>query len=117
MLGNPFGEEIFPDVQSKPPLVQLETIFSCPTICNLGKETNNHLTTTSFQVLVETGKVSPLLQAEQPQVSQQPLVRQILKTCHQLHCSSLDTLQHLNVFVVARGQKLITVFEVQPHQC
>ncbi|KAK4821271.1 hypothetical protein QYF61_017149 [Mycteria americana] len=38
-------------------------------------------------------------------------------TLHQLRCPSLDTLQHLNVSLVVRGQKLNTVFEVWPHQC
>ncbi|KAK4826723.1 LOW QUALITY PROTEIN: hypothetical protein QYF61_010976 [Mycteria americana] len=33
------------------------------------------------------------------------------QTLHQLHCRSLDTLQHLNVFLVVRGPKLNTVFE------
>ncbi|KAK4822219.1 hypothetical protein QYF61_011860 [Mycteria americana] len=34
-----------------------------------------------------------------------------------LRCSSLDTLQHLNVSFVVRDPKLNTVFEVRPHQC
>ncbi|KAK4832559.1 hypothetical protein QYF61_024059 [Mycteria americana] len=87
MLHNPFGEEIFPKIQCKPLLVQLETISSCPMACYLGEETNAHLSTTSFQTL------------------------------HQLRCHSLDTLQHLNVFLVVRGPKLNTGFEVRPHQC
>ncbi|KAK4826516.1 hypothetical protein QYF61_010013 [Mycteria americana] len=32
-------------------------------------------------------------------------------------CPSLDTLQHLKVFLVVRGPKLNTGFEVWPHQC
>ncbi|KAK4823866.1 hypothetical protein QYF61_007622 [Mycteria americana] len=36
---------------------------------------------------------------------------------HQLRCPSLDMLQHLNIFLVVRGPKLNTVFQVQPHQC
>ncbi|KAK4829020.1 hypothetical protein QYF61_001795 [Mycteria americana] len=39
------------------------------------------------------------------------------KTFHQLRCASLDTLQHLHVFLVVRGPKLNTAFEVRPHQC
>jgi len=35
MLDNPFSEEIFPNIQSKPSLVQLEAIFSCPVTCYL----------------------------------------------------------------------------------
>ena len=42
------------------------------------------------------------------------------KTCSpdpsQLQCPSLNTLQGLNVFLVMRGPKLNTIFEVQPHQ-
>ena len=59
MLDNPFGEDIFPNIQAKPPLVQPEAISSCPVACYLGEETDTHLTITSFQVLVESGKVSP----------------------------------------------------------
>ncbi|KAK4824898.1 hypothetical protein QYF61_021138 [Mycteria americana] len=87
MLDNPFSEVKFPNIQSKPPLVQLEAISSRPITCYLGKQTDPHLSTPSFQTL------------------------------HQLRCPSLDTLQHLNVSLVARGSKLNTVFEVQPHQC
>jgi len=54
-----FGEDIFPNIQSKPPLAQLEAISSCPMTCYLGEETDTHLTITSFQVVVEHKKVSP----------------------------------------------------------
>ncbi|KAK4818807.1 hypothetical protein QYF61_019736 [Mycteria americana] len=94
MLDNPFSEEKFPNIQSKPPLAQLEAISSCPITCYLGEETDPHLSTTSFQAVVESSK-----------------------TLHQLRCPSLDTLQHLNVSLVVGGPKLNTVFEVQPHQC
>jgi len=36
MLDNSFGEEIFPNIQSKPSLVQHEAISSCPITCYLG---------------------------------------------------------------------------------
>ncbi|KAK4826718.1 LOW QUALITY PROTEIN: hypothetical protein QYF61_010933 [Mycteria americana] len=70
-----------------------------------------------LSVVVESKKVSPqppFLQAKQPQFPQPLLIR---LTLHQLHCSSLDTLQHLNVSLVLRGPKLNTGFEVRPHQC
>ncbi|GAB0205879.1 hypothetical protein GRJ2_003053500 [Grus japonensis] len=111
MLDGSFSEEIFPNIQSKPPLEQLEAIFCCPIACYLGEKTNTHLTTTSFQVVVESDKVSPqppFLQAKQPQFPQLLLIRLVLQTLHQLCCPSLDTLQHLNVFLVARGPKLNT---------
>ncbi|KAK4809951.1 hypothetical protein QYF61_002908 [Mycteria americana] len=120
MLDNPFSEVKFPNIQSKPPLAQLEAISSCPITCYLGEETNTHLSTTSFQVVVESDKVSPqppFLQAKQPQFPQPLLIRLLLQTLHQLCCPSLDTFQHLNVSLVVRGPKLNTAFEVWPHQC
>ncbi|KAK4832221.1 LOW QUALITY PROTEIN: hypothetical protein QYF61_021068 [Mycteria americana] len=81
------------------------------------KETNPHLTTTSFQVVVESDKVSPqppCLWARQTQFPQTLLIRLIL---HQLPCPSLDTLQHLSVFPGVRVPKLNTGFEMRPHQC
>ena len=50
MLDNRFSEEFFPNTQFKLPLVQFKAVSCCPIICYLGKETNSHLTTTSFQV-------------------------------------------------------------------
>jgi len=49
MLDNLFSEDIFPNSQSKPPLAQPEAVSSLRIPCYLGKETNTHLTTTSFQ--------------------------------------------------------------------
>ncbi|KAK4829031.1 hypothetical protein QYF61_001806 [Mycteria americana] len=120
MLDYPFSEEKFPNIQSKTLLAQLEAISSHPITCYLGEETDPHLTTTSFQAVVESDKVSPqppLLQAKQPQFPQPLLRRLALQILHQLHCPSLDTLQHLHVFLVVRGPKLNTSFEVRPHQC
>ncbi|KAK4831732.1 LOW QUALITY PROTEIN: hypothetical protein QYF61_018862 [Mycteria americana] len=118
MLDNPFSEEKFPNIESKPPLAQLEAISSCPITCYLGEETDPHLSTTSFQGVVESNKVSPqppFLQAKQPQFPQPLLIRLVLQTLHQLRCPSLDTLQHLNVSLVVRGPKLNTVFEWDNH--
>ncbi|KAK4829036.1 hypothetical protein QYF61_001841 [Mycteria americana] len=97
-----------------------KAISSCPITCYLGEENNPHLSTPSFQVVVESNKVSPqplLLQAKQPQLPQPLLIRLVLQTLHQLRCPSLDTLQHLNVSLVVGGPKLNTGFEVRPHQC
>ncbi|KAK4819760.1 hypothetical protein QYF61_010895 [Mycteria americana] len=96
VLDSPFGEEIFPHIQSKPPLVQLEA------------------------VVVESDEVSPqppFLQAEQPQVPQPLPISLVLQTLPQLRCPSLDTLQPLNVSLGVRGPTLNTAFEVRPHQC
>ncbi|KAK4815206.1 hypothetical protein QYF61_021825 [Mycteria americana] len=120
MLDNPLGEEKFPNIQSKPPLAQLEAISSRPITCYLGEETDPHLSTPSFQVVEESDEVSPqppFLQAKQSQLPQPLLIRLLLQTLHQLRCPSLHTLQHLNVSLVVGGPKLNTAFEVRPHQC
>jgi len=81
MLYNSFREEICAKIQSKPPLTQLEAISLCPIACYLGEETNTHLTTTSFQVVVERDEVSPeppFLEARQPQFPQLLLIRIVL---------------------------------------
>jgi len=54
-----FRKEILPNIQSKPPLTQLEAIASHPIASYLGEETNTRLTTTSSQVVVESEKVPP----------------------------------------------------------
>jgi len=119
MLYNSFRKEIFPNTQCEPPLMQLEAISSCPVTTYLGEETNTHLVTTSFQVAVESDNVSPqppLLQTKQPQFLQLLLIGLVLETLHQPRCSSLDTLQQLNVLLVVRGPKMNTVLQVRPHQ-
>jgi len=81
MPDHSFSKEIFPDTQSKPPLKQHEAIVSHPIVSYLGEETNTHLSTASFQVVVESDKVSlqpPLLQTKQPQLPQLLLLRLVL---------------------------------------
>jgi len=78
-----FSKEIFPNIQSKPPLMQLEAIASRPMADYLGEETNPRLTTPSCQGAVESKKVSPqppLLQPVQPQLPQPLLIRFVLQT-------------------------------------
>ena len=43
-----FSKEMFPNVQSEPPLAQLEAVSSRLITYYLGKETDTHLATTSF---------------------------------------------------------------------
>ena len=53
--------------------------------CYLGEEGNPHLTTTPFQVVVESNKVSPespLLHTEQSQFPQPLPIRLVLQTPH-----------------------------------
>lgn len=78
-------------------------LSSCPIVCFLGEEINSQLMTASFQALVERDKVPPeppFLQTEQPQLPQPLLTVFVLQTLHHLHCPSLDTPQHFNVFEV-----------------
>ncbi|KAK4827968.1 hypothetical protein QYF61_022670, partial [Mycteria americana] len=98
-LDNPFGN--FPNIQCEPPLAQLEAVSSCPITCYLEKETNPHLSTTSFQVVIGSDKVSPeppFLQAKQSHFPQPLLTGLVLQTLHQLCCSSLDTCVVMTVF-------------------
>jgi len=44
-----FSKEIFPDIQSEPPLTQLEAVASCPVAGYLGEESNARLPTPSCQ--------------------------------------------------------------------
>jgi len=59
MPDHSFSKEKFPNIQSKPPLTQLEAVASHPVASYLGEETNTRLTTTSLQVVAESNKVSP----------------------------------------------------------
>jgi len=61
MSDYPFSKEIFPNIQSKLPLTQLEAIASRPIASYLGGETNTCLTTTTFQVLQRLVKAWCLL--------------------------------------------------------
>ena len=76
-----FSKEIFPNIQYKTPLTQLEAIASRPIASYLGEETNTCLTTTSFQVVGESSKVPPqppLLHTKQPHLPQLLLIRLVL---------------------------------------
>jgi len=53
-----FRKEIVPNIQSEPPLMQLEAIASRPVAGYLGEETNPCFITTSCQVVVESDKRS-----------------------------------------------------------
>ncbi|KAK4807532.1 hypothetical protein QYF61_003321 [Mycteria americana] len=79
-----------------------------------GRRDRPHLSTPSFQAVVESDEVSPqppFLQAKQSQLPQPLPISLVLQTLPQLRCPSLDTLQPLNVFLVVRGPKLDTVFK------
>lgn len=59
MFDNPFLQGVYPNMQSKSPLVQLQANCSCFITCYLEEEANHQLATPSFQVFVESDKVSP----------------------------------------------------------
>lgn len=48
VLYNTFGEENFPDIQSKSPLAQLEAISFCPVACYFGEGITSHQPKTSL---------------------------------------------------------------------
>lgn len=105
MLDSPFSKESFPNIRAKHPLVQLGQspgeVVSSSIAYYLGEETDPHLATTCFKV-VESDKVAPeppFLQTEQPQFPELFLIRLVLQTLHQLHCSLLDTLNTSMSFV------------------
>jgi len=59
MSDHSFSKKVFPNIQSKPPLTQLEAIASRPIASYLGEKTKTCLTTTSRQGAVESDKVLP----------------------------------------------------------
>ena len=73
MLDNPFSEEFFPNIQSKPPWCNLRPFPLVLSLVTWEKRPDPHLPTTSFQVVVESNQVSPEpppLQAKQSQFPQ-----------------------------------------------
>ena len=66
MLYNPFCKDVFPDIQPKLTLVQLEGISPHPVTCHQGEKTNLTLAERTFQILEENNKVS--LQPPSPQM-------------------------------------------------
>ena len=58
MPNNPFSKEVLPNIQPKTPLAQLKPIPPRPVTSLVGEQANPHLTTASFNVLIES-EVSP----------------------------------------------------------
>ena len=52
-------EETLPDIQSKPLVLQHESVSLPPVTCDLKKEMNSFLSATSFQVVIESHQFSP----------------------------------------------------------
>ena len=57
-LDHSLHEEILPNIKSKAILAQLEAISMCPVICLLRRDTDMHLATASFQVVLANGEVT-----------------------------------------------------------
>lgn len=61
-LNHSSSEEVFPNTQSEPPLVQLQSVLLCPATSQLGEEADpqpwSALATASFHVVVKSDKVS-----------------------------------------------------------
>lgn len=99
MLNKSFGEEIPPDVQPAPPLLQLEATSSLPVSGCLGEEANPDLAAPSFQAIVESLKVTP--EPPLPPLLHAPSsLSWSSSDCapgpSQLCCPSLHLLQHLS---------------------
>lgn len=58
MSNHPSCEDIPPDVQPKPPLAQLKPRLLLHLPGSLGEQVDPHLATTTFYVVVESGKIS-----------------------------------------------------------
>ncbi|KAJ7426288.1 hypothetical protein WISP_17385 [Willisornis vidua] len=119
MPDHPLCKEFVPNTNLKPPLAEFKTMPSCLTDSCLGEETNPHLATTSFQVVVGSDEVTPeppLLQAKQTQLCQPLLIRFVFQSLHQPCCPSLDLLQHLNILPELSVPELNTLLKVWPHQ-
>lgn len=92
-------------MQSKLPLVQLEDVSLHSSTCQLRKEIDTHLTTTSSQLIRKSSEDSsqPLfLQTKRPQFLQPFLKHFVFQSRQQLHYSSLNAFQQLSVFLVMR---------------
>ena len=75
---------MFPNIQTEPPLVQLEAIPFSP------DASYTHLATASLQAVADSDKVSPeppLLLTKQSQLPQLLLIRPVLLTPQQFHCA------------------------------
>lgn len=99
-----FSKEFFSNIQSKCPLAWLKAVFLCSVACYVWEETNPHLAATSFQVAVESDKVTPkppFLQAEDPWFLQPFHIRTVLQTLLNFTAPS-----------VVRGPKLKRGFEL-----
>ncbi|KAK4816284.1 hypothetical protein QYF61_014582 [Mycteria americana] len=93
---------------------------SLPDFLHLGTESSCTLWKASLKICQKGhSKVSlqpPLLQAEQPQLSQPFLIGELFQPSDHLRGPPLDPLQQLHVFLVLRTPELDAVLQVESHQ-
>lgn len=97
---------IFPNIQSKLCLCNLAQFLLVLSLAMW--ETNPHLVTTSFQVVLEIAKVlpePPFLQTKPTQLPQPLPIWFVLQPLHELHCSSEDMLHHRQCPCCSEGPK------------
>lgn len=95
-------------------MVQLKTMASCPVSGCLGEEPNPHPATTTFQVAIQSDKVTPeplFSQAKQPQFPQSFLTGLVFQVSHQPCCPPLQMLNHLNILPKLKGPDLGTALK------
>lgn len=114
MFDNSCCEEIFNNIQTKPPLVQLEDFFSYTIGCKVREEPKPYRDTTFFQIVAERNKVIPellFLQAELPlaashqtwawvEPEEHPAVRKLLEVSWNKYCLSSDFMLKVHFFTL-----------------
>ena len=124
----------FPNIQFEPPLTWLEATASHPITSYLGEETNTCLTRISFQVVVESNKVSPQPpsyrdpSAETPnhilrdQADAKQAIQALQDTGEQSHClsvwlPSMSSGSHIIRFSQSEHRYAITACLSSPASC
>ena len=72
----------------------------------------------TFKILIDIGQISSqsFLKAEQTQITQSFLVREVLQTLYHIYGPLLDSFQENPVFFVQVSPELDTVLQVSPEQ-
>ena len=106
MSDHPLSEGVLPDIQFKPPLLQLDAVSFRPITCHLRRETGAHLATTTFQA------PEPLFLPSPSAVSYNSCFVVPSAVCF----SSLNAFQQLHFPLIAKGLKPNSVLKVQFHE-
>jgi len=106
-----FKNKVFTDVQGEPPVFQFVPTASCPVTGLHWEKPGSVISALSLQVLIYTDKIPlkpPLLQAEQSQLSQPGLMREVLQSFHQvlvLGSPALDSVPTGASQLLSRGER------------